>query len=259
MHHFDEDLATRFGVLEAVLLYNIAWWIKKNEANGVHQHDGNTWTYNSIKAFCKLFPYASEKQLRRALEHLVEEGVLLKGNFNTSSYDRTLWYAFAPEWKSICLTGKVHLPSRENGFAPEGEPIPDNKPDINHSDNKPDSKQRINYLSIVDMYNEICISFPRIRSLSESRKRAIKARLNTYTIDDFRKLFENAEASDFLKGKNNRNWSATFDWLIQDSNMAKVLDGNYAQSCTRKSKAAQEMDDFYAMVTEWANEKDGLT
>lgn len=37
-----------------------------------------------------------------------------------------------------------------------------------------------------------------------------------------------AEASNFLKGQNNRNWSATFDWLIKDANMAKVLDGNYA-------------------------------
>ena len=36
-----------------------------------------------------------------------------------------------------------------------------------------------------------------------------------------------AEASSFLKGQNNRNWTATFHWLIADANMAKVLDGNY--------------------------------
>lgn len=39
-----------------------------------------------------------------------------------------------------------------------------------------------------------------------------------------------AEESSFLNGKNNRNWSANFDWLIKDANMAKVLDGNYADS-----------------------------
>ena len=44
---------------------------------------------------------------------------------------------------------------------------------------------------------------------------------------DFKCLFEKAENSSFLKGANNRNWSATFDWLIKDSNMAKTLDGNY--------------------------------
>ena len=61
----------------------------------------------------------------------------------------------------------------------------------------------------------------------DARKKAIKARLKTYSIDDFKNLFEIAEKSDFLKGNNDRNWNATFDWLIKDSNMAKVLDGNY--------------------------------
>ena len=63
--------------------------------------------------------------------------------------------------------------------------------------------------------------------MSDSRKKAIKARLRQYSIDDFKCLFEKAENSSFLKGANNRNWSATFDWLIKDSNMAKTLDGNY--------------------------------
>lgn len=84
------------------------------------------------------------------------------------------------------------------------------------------------YTTIQDLYNSVCGSYPRLVKLSEARKRAIRARLNTgYTVDDFRRLFETAEQSDFLKGKNNRNWRATFDWLISDANMAKVLDGNY--------------------------------
>lgn len=88
-------------------------------------------------------------------------------------------------------------------------------------------QDRCNFQGIIDMYNEICVSYPRVTKLSEARKKAIKARLKTYTEDDFRVLFQLAEDSDFLKGKNNRNWSANLDWLIKDSNMAKVLDGNY--------------------------------
>ena len=82
-------------------------------------------------------------------------------------------------------------------------------------------------MRIVDEYNTICVSYPKVKSLSEKRKKAIKARLKTYTLDDFTTLFEKAEASSFLKGKNNRDWSASFDWLIADANMAKTLDGNY--------------------------------
>jgi predicted phage replisome organizer len=99
-----------------------------------------------------------------------------------------------------------------------------------------DKEERIDYQQIVDLYHSICISYQKIRSLSDSRKKAIKARLNTYTVDDFKTVFENAEASSFLKGKNDRNWTATFDWLIADKNMAKVLEGNYTDRTRGKEK-----------------------
>ena len=88
-------------------------------------------------------------------------------------------------------------------------------------------REKIDYNGIINAYNEICKSFPSVRTISEARKRAIKARLKTYGIEDFKRLFEKAEASSFLKGKNGNNWAANFDWLIKDANMAKVLDGNY--------------------------------
>lgn len=88
-------------------------------------------------------------------------------------------------------------------------------------------RERVDYQLIADMYNDTCVSFPKLKTLSDTRKKAIKARLHTYTNDDFKLLFAKAEASDFLKGKNARDWQASFDWLIKDANMAKVLDGNY--------------------------------
>ena len=89
------------------------------------------------------------------------------------------------------------------------------------------NQEKIDYQLVADMYNDTCVSFPRLTKLSETRKKAIKARLHSYSIEDFKTLFKKAEASSFLKGANNRNWTASFDWLIKDSNMAKVLDGNY--------------------------------
>ena len=121
----------------------------------------------------------------------------------------------------------------------------------------------VNYQPVADMYNETCVSFPRLTTLSDARKKAIKARLKTYTMDDFKRLFEKAEASSFLKGANNRNWSANFDWLIKDCNMAKVLDGNYDDRGSQNpaaghmSQAARELDDFYGMVADWVESKEG--
>lgn len=91
-----------------------------------------------------------------------------------------------------------------------------------------ESRAQKDYQQIADMYNDTCVSFPHLTKLSDRRRKAIRARLKAgYTLDDFQRLFELAESSEFLKGSNGRNWSATFDWLIQDGNMAKVLDGNY--------------------------------
>ncbi len=117
-------------------------------------------------------------------------------------------------------------------------------------DPPPPAKEKVDYQQIVDLYHSICKSFPSVRSLSDARKKAIKARLKTYTIDDFRTVFENAEASSFLKGVDG-GWKASFDWLIKEANMLKVLEGNYVDKPSRYGRkepvpgwmGKREMDD----------------
>lgn len=81
--------------------------------------------------------------------------------------------------------------------------------------------------AVARLYNDLCPSLPSVRTLSDKRKRDIKTRLKKYTLDDFRKVFEKAEKSSFLRGDNERGFRASLDWLINEGNMAKVLDGNY--------------------------------
>ena len=111
---------------------------------------------------------------------------------------------------------------------------PNSKPNVRQADKEEEreveieeEREKITYQQIVDMFNALCPSFSSVKSLSDARKKAIKARFKTYSVDDFEALFKKAESSTFLKGGNNRNWTANFDWLIKDANMAKVLDGNY--------------------------------
>jgi hypothetical protein len=120
-------------------------------------------------------------------------------------------------------------------------------------------REKTDYQQIADLYNDTCVSFPRITALSDTRKKAIKARLNVYSLEEFKRLFEKAEASNFLKGQNDRNWTANFDWLIKDGNMAKVLDGNYDnkprfnQDFTQPTnRAAEQLESFYNMAVGWA-------
>jgi hypothetical protein len=105
-HHFKVKDAERYGVTEAIVLYNLKFWIAKNKATGKHFHNGRTWTYNSYKAFKALFPYLSESQIKRALASLVKQGAILKNNFNKKRYDRTNWYAVADESELPIVRGK---------------------------------------------------------------------------------------------------------------------------------------------------------
>jgi len=88
----------------------------------------------------------------------------------------------------------------------------------------------LNYQKIIDSFNAICVSLPKVLKVSDPRKRAIRTRLKTYKEEDLTKAFKLAEESDFLKGNNNKKWTATFDWLLNENNMIKVLEGNYKNS-----------------------------
>ena len=114
-------------------------------------------------------------------------------------------------------------------------------------------KKKIDYDGIKDAYNSLCPSLPAVKSLSDARRKAIKARLNSYTVDDLNEAFMKAEASDFLKGKNDRNWRANFDWILKDANIAKILDGLYDNRQVRsQNKAADKLQESYDMMKEWS-------
>lgn len=128
----------------------------------------------------------------------------------------------------------------------------ENKETINNIITKNNIKKNIEYQEIVDLYNSICASFPKLTKLSDKRKKTIRARINQgYSFYDFKRLFELAEGSRFLRGGNDRNWRATFDWMIADANMAKVLDGNYTDrkgggdDATTGNKSRGSAGDFY--------------
>lgn len=173
-HHFDIEIAEAYGLNEAIILNNIRFWVIHNEANGANFHDGRFWTYNSMKAFETLFPYMKPKTIRNALEKLETEGLILTGNYNKVSFDRTKWYTLsdkgyalfqqvapicptgqmdspykanriAPTVNSISPTGQMDSTLETNGIARRGEPIPDRKPDgkttDETSDGKPDVKR----------------------------------------------------------------------------------------------------------------------
>ena len=100
-HIFDVDVAMELGINAAIVLENIGFWIKKNEANRTNYYDGYYWTHNTRKAYIELFPYLSEKQIHLVFKKLIEGDYIICGNYNQSKYDRTLWYALTDKGRKI--------------------------------------------------------------------------------------------------------------------------------------------------------------
>lgn len=118
-HSFDPQIAAQVGLNAAVIFQNLFFWIEKNEANGHNFKDGRYWTYNSIAAFAKLFPYFTEKQIRTGIDKLLDAGLILKGNYSDDRYDRTAWYALN---QPICPSGQIDPPDgKDDAFAQKGK------------------------------------------------------------------------------------------------------------------------------------------
>ena len=113
----------------------------------------------------------------------------------------------------------------------------------------PPKPERTDYQGVLDAYHECCPSFPAVIKLTETRKRAIKARLKDYGLEEIKRAFSLAGQSDFLKGSS--GWQASFDWLMKPANMTKVLEGNYTNRASPAGGKSQSMwgdDDFVAKV-----------
>lgn len=150
-HSFNVDIAIKYGLEQAVFIHNLYFWIKKNVANKTNLFDGRYWTYNSAKAYSELFPYMSESKIYRVIKNLVDEGFILKGNYNENKYIQTAWYAFSDD--AICVLKNCgydisnmvncilqneenHFAELKNGSLKSEKCITDNKPN-NNTDNKP--------------------------------------------------------------------------------------------------------------------------
>ncbi len=66
-----------------------------------------------------------------------------------------------------------------------------------------------------------------VRTITESRRRAVKARVAQYGKEAVIQVFRLVSESPFLLGSNDRGWRADFDWIFKQQNFTKILEGNY--------------------------------
>ena len=84
---------------------------------------------------------------------------------------------------------------------------------------------------IISFFNEQMKdkSIPQVAIVTSERKQAFE-RLIAQTgvsTESVKQAIKNAAASDFLNGKGQKGWVASFDWMMVPQNFQKVLENNY--------------------------------
>ena len=198
-HNFSIKIAEMYGLEEAIMISNFQYWITKNKANGNHYYDGRTWTYNSVKAFEDLFPYLTPSKIRRCLESLIEQGVLIKGDYNKNRYVRTSWFAFANE--SMFLNQQMDLSDLTNGNGEKDKCITDINPNVKPYNIPPISPK-----------GELIVKKQRAEKSSLTSPEQIEA------FDQFRKLFSGTKrglATELACFQKHKDWAEVLPCLSQ--------------------------------------------
>lgn len=166
-HSFDIHLAEKYGIEAAIIIHHFQHWIQVNKRLNKNFIEGRTWTYQTFDQIAAHFPYWNPDKVRDII-HLLHTGekrrsgkrkecfapVLIKGNYNKTSFDRTAWYAFVDEKMFMSLKGQRESAQKHLGECPNGSgrmprPIPDTITDTKENRSVGDAKEKEKIIDMV--------------------------------------------------------------------------------------------------------------
>lgn len=123
----------------------------------------------------------------------------------------------------------------------EEERVYDNLPNLNSKkETSPDGEakkeglsllppvEKVDFQKLMEYFNRTFDGkLKTIRSMTDARKRAVRARAAQYGKEAIFNVLKNVHESPFLLGANDRNWTCDFDWIFKQANFTKILEGNY--------------------------------
>lgn len=264
IHSFNPVVAEKIGIEEAVIFECIGFWCSTNKANGNNFIDGKYWTFNSATAYHKIFFYMSPKKIQRALLTLESAGLIVSGEYNGSSYNRTKWYALSDYGEDL-YSGEQEE-SDKNNVHSIGQNCPldgtemssrldknvqsmtINNKTVSYTVNNNKAFDKSNVMphsesvaqqvkKVLSEWNDMAYAtgmaqVKRVPPESE-RYRMLKARLSEYGIEDVLDAIANVRAGgSYLSAQ---RWF-DFGWFLKPNNFPKVLEGKYGKGKREKPK-----------------------
>ena len=169
------------------------------------------------------------------LKRLISNGLITKQEYEVNKVKFCKYKAIVPN--TIRCEDSAHGGSEDSAH---GNNNNNNKEEKDKSFSK---KEHIDYNAIVKCWNETNPTLSNVKMLNNKRKEQIRNLLasNNATVDDLMKAIKIISMSSFCQGKNDRNWRASFDWLIKDTKscFSRLFEGAYAFTQDEKNKLRQ--------------------
>lgn len=208
-----------------------------------------------------------QQRLRGIIEYCLKVGLFVKDGsalYSVRHRERIIGVMEKAAEKSergrkavMARWGKANSTHTEEAYK-DTDVIHTNTNKIREDKIKEDKKIEYPCDGVVRLWNEICVSLPKVMRLSDARREKVKARLREWgdtepdkMLDNARSLFLRIESSDFLTGRSGKWKGASFDWIFDSrNNWIKVMEGNYdnvrvvsdAQSSTKRLGVGEYID-----------------
>ncbi|MEC1744147.1 hypothetical protein [Schinkia azotoformans] len=222
------SLAKVIGVNEAILIQQLHYWLQESQ----HFHGGYKWIYNTYEDWNEQFPFWSISTIRRIITKLENSKLIITGNFNRKTFDKTKWYRIDYKKLDDLSSAKTVTPcvQREQtacSDCTDGEvnlntPIPESTSEIT-TDIVDDDKECANKSKLgnsdgvpttePEMANEVSLSPDEIAKAIEHRYIQLRASGLFLSAKDFQYIFEIAQSGIEL--------SDAIQWLDESFTMFK--------------------------------------
>ncbi len=112
-----------------------------------------------------------------------------------------------------------------------------------------DAQIHLDCQAVVKLFNSICTSLPSVQKLTDKRKKQIlkaeKLLSESSFAITFEQLFRIIESSDFLTGRSGGWNGCGFDWILNPSNLTKIIEGNYKNKVTVSTPTTRDYEEEF--------------
>lgn len=156
------------GLTEAILLQHFYFWHQRARNLQDMHREGRVWFFRSVAEMREVFPYLSDGNVRTAIQHLIDRGLVVKGDFASTSMYKATWYSLNDSAIQLFHLSNSINPfiESQNGFVETTKSISNSK-----KDNRKDSS-KIKDFNFRDALLSLGVSVETADTWMEVRRRA---------------------------------------------------------------------------------------